>query len=63
MISRRPERNDEGMVDDDLRIDILCERIGWFEIWTFELKQVIALVFLALVPSVDLVLELMLDTV
>lgn len=34
MISRKAERNADGMVDDERRIEILCERTGCFDIWT-----------------------------
>ena len=35
MSSRRTERKAEGMVEDERRMEILWERIGWSEMWTF----------------------------
>jgi len=63
VISRRPERKTEGLVEDERRIDILWERTGWLEMWIFGFEENVVSVLLSLVGvGAESPLEVILDS-
>lgn len=42
MSSRRTERKEAGPVDDERRMEILWERMGWFETWMLLLDAIVS---------------------